>query len=494
MDEIFLLQAHRDNPGFRARLEELPREAREDALAYFAIQYGLYERQHGWKPWVSGVPDRPPGGGFYPSTLTKDEWERFLDEHPDREPELVSLTTMVVRDGEQLSGVPYSRYFADPLEAAAAKLARAGALTRDASLRTYLTTLAESLRNNDYRAADLAWMDLEGQLELTFGPYEVYEDELFNYKAAFESFVTLVDPVESARLEQIKSLLPAMERHLPIPDEHKNLSRGTASPIRVTDLVFNAGDARAGIQTIAFNLPNDEEVREQKGSKKVLLRNVIGAKFRTILKPIAERVLTEEQQPHLSERSFFDLVLFHELSHGLGPGHIEVDGQRGEVREFLREHYSTMEEAKADIVGLWNLLYMIERGDHPEEARHGLYATYVAGLVRSARFGGGSAHGRGAAVQFRLLREADAIEIDASSGRLRPQPSRFVAGVREVARRLLMLQAEGRYDETAALLATHASPSPEMQRLIDGLGGVPIDIRPIFPLAGESAATLTLRD
>ncbi|MDH3285261.1 MAG: hypothetical protein OEQ13_11015, partial [Acidobacteriota bacterium] len=485
LDPVFLLQANRDNERYRRELARLAGPERDAALAYFDVQAGVYERQHDWRPFVEGVPPRPEGAGFYPPDLTSAELEAFVAAHPDRAAELISLTTIVERRGDELVGVPYSEAYMSWLSRAREELREAASITRDETLRRYLNALVDGLAGDAYRDADMAWMDLAGRIELTFGPYETYEDRLFGYKASFESFVTVVDPTEGARLERLKALLPEMERNLPIPDRHKNRSRGAESPIRVADLVFSSGDARAGIQTIAFNLPNDEEVRELKGSKKVLLRNVMAAKYDAILEPIAGRVLVDEQRGHVSRHAFLDIVLHHELSHGLGPGRITLDGKTAEVREFLLEHYNPVEEAKADVVGMWNLMNLMREDEATDEDLKRLYATYVAGLFRSTRFGTASAHGKGAAVQFRLLQDAGAIEIDVETGRVRAVFGAFPKALGAVARRLLMLQAEGDHEAAGVLLEELGDAPPEMRRLLDGLAGIPIDVRPVYPIAGE---------
>src|SRR5438105_793848 len=269
------------------------------------------------------------------------------------------------------------------------------------SLRKFLNSRADAFLSDDYRDSDMAWMDLTGPIEVVIGPYEVYEDNLFNYKASFESFVTVVDAPETAKLAAYAHALPDMERNLPEPEQYKNLNRGTESPIRVVQEIYTAGDARRGVQTAAFNLPNDEFVREKKGSKKVLLKNVINAKFRQSGNPIAQRVLDPVQLPLLNFDAFFNQILFHELSHGLGPGFItQADGKRVEVRIPLKNLYSTIEESKADILGIWNAVYARNHGLLTAFDEKQLYATYAAIMFRSMRFGIGEAHGRGVALQW----------------------------------------------------------------------------------------------
>jgi hypothetical protein len=289
-------------------------------------------------------------------------------------------------------------------------------------------------------------------------------------------------PAESAALARYKERLPWLERNLPIPDEHKNLKRGTESPIRVVDVIFTAGDANRGVKTIAYNLPNDERVREAKGSKKVLLHNVIRAKFERILVPIAERTLAAEDAARVSFDAFFDEVLHHELSHGLGPGTIVVDGRPTEVRLELKEHYSTLEEAKADVMGIYDILALVEAGEMPADLRRTLDPTYVAGLFRAARFGVHEAHGQGVVAQFNYLLEKGALAIDAE-GRYSTVAEKFPGAIRDLLREMLMLQATGDYAGTVAFLDRYGHPTPPLLAAIERLADVPVDLDAVYSQA-----------
>jgi len=481
VDEVFLRQAWGENAALRERLRGAPEPPARAALDYFGISYGPWDRLDE-SAFVGSAP-RAAGAGFYPADLTKEEFEAWIKKHPADEKAFKSLTTVIRRQGDRLIAVPYSVEYKEWLEPAARELELAAAATENATLRRYLTLVAAAFRSDDYYASDVAWMDLDSRVEVTIGPYETYEDRLFGYKASFESFVTLVDEDQSAKLGRYKAELPAMERNLPIPEEHKNLNRGSESPIRVVDEAFAAGDTRAGVQTIAFNLPNDEKVREAKGSKKVLLRNVMNAKFRQILKPIAERVLDAEQLKLLSEEAFFNETLFHELSHGLGPGRIKIDGRDTEARLELKDLYSTVEEAKADVMGVWNILYLIQKGMFPESFRKPLFVTYVAGIFRSTRFGVAEAHGQGTALQFNYLRERGAVTADEAAGKVRVDFTKIEAGIRDLVRDLCMLQARGDYAGTKALLDKYGVMTPPLAAPLARLEGIPVDIRPIYPAA-----------
>ena len=352
--------------------------------------YGPWDRLAHRETFVGDHP-HPPGAGFYPEDMTKQEWDAYLEAHPDEKEALMSWYTVVRRDGDKLVALPYSQVYRPELGGAATTLKEAADLTENESLRDFLTKRADSFLSDDYYESEIAWMDLDSRIEVTIGPYEVYEDELIAQKTAFEAFVTVSDPEASSALDKFKSLLPAMEMNLPIPDELKT-ERGAESPIAVVDLVYAGGDTRAGVQTIAYNLPNDERIRKSKGSKKVMLRNVMKAKFESILVPVAGEVMNASQVDLLSAEAFFQETVFHELSHGLGPAY--VTGTRKEVREAIQEHYSALEEAKADVIGAYNILYMVDRKEFPPEFRDDFLVTYFAGLFRSVRFGTGEAHGQ----------------------------------------------------------------------------------------------------
>ena len=351
---------------------------------------------------------------------------------------------MVRRDGTNLVAVPYSAFYRDHLEQAAKAMREAAVLTTNASLKRFLTTRADAFFSNDYRESDMAWMDLDGPIEVVIGPYEVYEDDLFNYKASFESFVTIVDKPESAKLASYARALPEMESNLPEPEQYKNKNRGAESPIKVVQEIYTGGEAREGVQTAAFNLPNDEVVREKKGSKKVLLKNVMDAKFRQTGKPIALRVLDPSIVNLLTFDAYFNHTLFHELSHGLGPGLIMINGERVEVRKPLKELYSTIEECKADVLGVWNILFAQNHKLLSSFDERQLFATYVGLMFRGTRFGIAEAHGRGTAVQWNWLREKGAVK-PAAGGRFTVDFANARDAVRSLATELLTIEATGDY-------------------------------------------------
>ncbi|MCU1348499.1 MAG: Peptidase family [Acidobacteria bacterium] len=486
IDELYWRQVAEENPAWRAQLEkQAPRSAVDRAgYEYFLANKGPWDRLDEDRPFV-GTMKKPLGAAFYPTDMTKPEFEAYVAAHPAQKAELEGLFTVIRRDGVNLVAIPYSAYYADFLKPAAQKLREAAALTTDASLKRFLTTRADAFLDDNYRESDMAWMDLNGSIEVVIGPYEVYEDNLFNYKAAFESFVTVVDAPESAKLAAYAHALPDMEKNLPEPEQYRNPNRGGESPIKVVQEIYTAGDARRGVQTAAFNLPNDEFVREKKGSKKVLLKNVINAKYKQSGEPIAKRVLDPSQLGLLSFDAFFNQILFHELSHGLGPGFItQPDGSRVEVRIPLKNLYSTIEETKADVLGLWNIVYARNHGLLSAFDEKQLYATYTGLMFRSMRFGIGEAHGRGTAIQWNWIREQGGI-MPSANGRYAVDFAKFADGVKSLSTELLTIEATGDFNRANALLEKYGRITPEIEGINKSLNDIPVDITPVYTGAGE---------
>ncbi len=478
MNDLFRVQA---TPCYDAMQRQVTGYGGPDTKAlrrYFAINAGPWDRRMHHEAFVGGW-ERPEGANFYPRDLTRAD----LDDIADTNLELDGLFTMVRRDENgDLVAIPYSEFFAPGLAQAAAHLRNAAALTENASLRAFLESRAAAFMSDDYFESDMLWMDLDSRVEVTIGPYEVYEDSKFGFKAAFETFVTVTDPEQSAALGAYKDELPWLEANLPLADEHKNLDRGSESPIRVVDLVYSGGDTRAGIQTIAFNLPNDEKVREAKGSKKVLLRNMMDAKFDKILTPIAETLVAPEQLPYVNSRSFFMHTLWHEMSHGLGPGKLVVDGQETEVRLVLKDTYSTIEEAKADVMGMWDILKLHDAGrDYfPDGIAKKQPVTFLAGMFRSVRFGINEAHGQANAIQFNYLMEKGAIAHDPATGKFHVNFERFAPAVELLLNELLVMQAEADYAAAQAIIERYAHMPPVLADALARLESIPVDIEPVF--------------
>jgi hypothetical protein len=482
MDEIFRVQAWSGNPGLASKVGSYTGADAQAVKDYYRMMYGPWDRLLHFEPFLGDLP-HPPGAGFYPEDLTTEEFETWIADHPEDREAFTSLHTVIRRDGEGLVAVPYSEAHRDRLDRAAAELRAAAAATDNESLRRFLELRADAFATDNYYPSDMAWMDLDSAIEVVIGPYETYEDQLFGYKAAFEAFICVAQPEDSARLEVFKSELPFLERNLPIPDEHKNFDRGSESPIRVVDELFTAGDTRAGVQTIAFNLPNDERVREVKGSKKVLLKNVMRAKYDAILTPIAGRVLPAGSAGEISFEAFYQFTLHHELSHGIGPGQITVDGRDTEVRLELRDLYSAFEEAKADVLGVYDIYALVESGVMAPEILDSLPWTYTAGMFRTTRFGVAEAHGLGMVLQANFLLENGAVDLT-EDGRFRPVPELFEETFRDIARELLMIQALGDYEAALGFVERYGTVHPAMAAAIEALTDLPVDVDPSYPLEG----------
>ncbi len=482
LDEVFRLQAWRGNAG---AAQILPAGNDAESIAtreYFQIMYGPWDRLLAEQPFIDGVGEKPRGAGFYPEDLTAVEFEEWLAAHPGDEASFKSYYTLIERgtDGS-LRAVPYSVAFSEHLQAAAENLLAGAERANNPSLKRFLELRAGSLLSDEYYESEVAWMRLSDNLiEPTLGPYEVYEDGLFGYKASYESFIGIKDPAESERLAALVATLPELERSLPIPDQHKYLDRPFTSPISVVTLAYAAGETAAGIQTTAFNLPNDPRVREEEGTKKVMLRNVIDAKFETILTPIARQLLVPEQAATISPDPYFTRVLMHELAHGLGPDYVTGQPEMT-VSRALKERYSAIEEAKADAVGTHSLRVLAQKGIYDEAFLREAYIDHVADLLRCVRFGTTEAHGLGCLTQFNFLREKLAITYDETSGLFAADLEVFPVAIAELAHDYLMIEATGDYEGAGAFMEEHGTVSQELRTALDRIAEtVPVDIRPRY--------------
>ena len=486
MDGIFLEQVWAGNPTVLLELagDDTPRGRAQ--LDFFLTNKGPWSRLEENQSFVPGVPPKPAGANYYPPDASRAEVERWIDTLTgDQRAEATGFFTTIRRGSDgRLTAVPYSIEYQGALAVAATHLREAARLTNQPSLSRYLDLRADAFSTNDYYDSDVAWMELDSSIELTIGPYEVYEDEWFNYKAAFEAFVTIRDDVETARLQRFGGYLQELEDNLPIDPELRDPELGALAPIRVVNVVFTAGDANSGVQTAAFNLPNDERVVRDYGSKRVMLKNVQETKFSAVLTPISRIVLPAIDHADVSFDAFFNHILMHELLHGLGPHTITINDVETSVRQELRETYSTIEEAKADISGLWALHYLIDQGVVDRSMARDIYTTFLASIFRSIRFGINEAHGRGVAIQLNTFLDAGAVTIG-PDGRFSIDHGRIRSAVDGLTRRLMTLQASGDYAAAKDVLDTLGVVRPEVQRLLDQLQNIPIDIRPDYTTAAE---------
>jgi hypothetical protein len=482
MDEIFLEQVYSKNDQIKADLMKQDTKQAKQELELFNIMFGPFDRLEHDAPFI-GTEKKPLGANFYPEDMTKEEFENWIKANPNDEKSFTSEFTVIRRKDGKLVSIPYSKYWKDKLTEAANLLKEAAKYADNPTLKKYLNSRADAFLSNDYYQSDMDWMDLKDHaIEIVIGPYEVYEDGMFNYKASFESFLTIKDPVESKKLNVFKQYLRDMEIHLPIPDQYKNFDRGSESPLAVVNEIFTAGDTKAGVQTLAFNLPNDERVRKAKGSKKVMLKNVSQAKYDKLLLPIAKIVLESDQLQYVTFDAFFTHSLMHEMSHGIGPGYIKVDGRDTEVRKELKETYATLEECKADILGMTNNVFMIEKGVFPETFENETWVTFLAGTFRSVRFGINEAHGGGNAIIYNFLVEKGAYEYNENTHKVKVNFEKIGPAMEELANIILMIQAKGDYQAAKDLIAKYVVNSPSLDALRKKLDHLPVDIKPVYQI------------
>ena len=502
IDDIFMTQYWSGDHALYSKLQADLTPLGKARLHYFWINKGPWSSLDNDTAFVPGVPEHKlPGANFYPENMTREQFDSWLATLPEKQQaEAKGFFTVIRGDGAKgFKIVPFSEAYKDDLQRCASLLQEAMALTDNATLKRFLSTRANAFLSNDYYESDVAWMDLDAPLDITIGPYETYNDELFGYKASYEAYVSVRDDAESAKLGAFSKNLQQIEDNLPLDAKYRNPKIGAQAPIRVVNEVISAGDGNHGVQTAAYNLPNDERVVAEKGSKRVMLKNVQQAKFERTLIPISQRVLARDEQGDVNFDLFFTHILAHELCHGLGPHQITVDGKPTTPREQLKELYSAIEEAKADATGLFALQYML---DHVQEmglngilqsgaaSEKRLYTTYLASSFRTLRFGLGDAHGKGMAVQVNYLIDKGGF-VARPDGTFAVDYGKIKDAVRDLTHDLLMLEAEGNYAGAKKMLDTMGVLRPDFQKALAKLHDIPVDIEPIFVTAEKIAPHTT---
>ena len=464
-------------------------------LDYFWINKGPWSEIDEYAAFLPDVPARKlPGANFYPENMTKDEFETWVKTlSPEQKEQAEGFFTVIRRGADgKLKTIPYSDEYKSDLASAGKLLREAAALTDNGSLKKFLTARADAFVSNNYYESDMAWMDLDAPVDVTYGPYETYQDELFGYKAAFEAYINVRDDKESARLGFLGSHLQDIENNLPEDPQYRVAKLGASAPIRVVNEVFSAGDGAHGVQTAAYNLPNDDKVVQQKGSKRVMLKNVQEAKFKATLVPISKIVLVPAAQKDLSFELFFTHIVAHELCHGLGPHQITIGGRETNPRMELKEQYSALEEAKADVTGLFALQFLMTQADagkldapmaHGAEAERQLYTTYLASSFRTMRFGLQDAHARGQAMQFNYFLDQGAFTANAD-GTFGVDVAKMKEAVKSLDGKLLTLEATGDYAGAKDWMGKMGILRPETKQALARLKSVPTDIAPIFETPG----------
>ena len=469
MDEVFWHQAFGDPDTLLANLTS------DRARTFARINYGPWDRLRGDEAFVRGADPKQPGANFYPTDVTKED----IQAAADRDPSILDLYTLVRRDTVgALRAIPYHEAYREQHERAAELLREAAALAEYEPFRRYLNLRADALMTDDYRESDIAWLEMrDNTLDFIVGPIETYEDQLFGAKAAHEAYVLVKDHDWSARLAHYAQLLPELQRGLPVDNRYRSESPGSDSDLGAYDVIYYAGDANAGSKTIAVNLPNDEQVQMEKGTRRLQLKNAMRAKFEQILSPIAEVLIVADQRPYVTFDAFFENVMFHEVAHGLGIKNV-LDGSGRTVREALRDHASALEEGKADVLGLYMIEQLAARGElGPEHQLMANHVTFMASIFRSIRFGSSSAHGQANLIRFNFFREQDAFARDAE-GRYRIDPERLSLAVNELSRRILILQGDGDYDAVAAFVEQYGRMGRTLQDDIARLAQqqIPVDV------------------
>ena len=466
MDDLFWKQAFfEDKDAFLSSIDD------EDVRHFAAINYGPWDRLNGDTPFISGYDDKAPGAEFYPHDIDKAEFATASFE--DKQ----GLYSMVKRDeAGNLYSVPYSEAFKSELMKASDLLKKASELAEDESFKQYLQLRAEALLSNDYLASDMAWMDMKtNPIELVIGPIESYEDQLFGYRAAFEAYVLIKDLAWSEKLAKYAAFLPELQQGLPVAEAYKAEMPGSDADLNAYDVIYYAGHSNAGSKTIAINLPNDERVQLEKGTRRLQLKNAMRAKFDTILVPIADTLIVPEQRKHITFDAFFANTMFHEVAHGLGIKNT-LDGS-GTVRGALKEHASALEEGKADILGLYMVQSLLEKGEITEGALEDYYVTFMAGIFRSVRFGASSAHGKANMIRFNFFAQQGAFE-KTEDGLYRVNMEKMGAAVEALSELILTLQGDGDYDGVAELVETMGVIKPDLSSDLARLeaASIPVDI------------------
>jgi len=469
MDPIFWQETYGDESAALALAN-----GDEATRRYIEINFGPWDRLRDNEPFIAGVGPKPAGANQYPKDMTKEEFEAAAARNPD----LKGLYTLVRRaDDGSLTAVPYHVAFANEHQAAAAKLREAAKLSSDPDFAKYLSLRADALESDEYQASDFAWMDMKhNPIDVVIGPIETYEDQLFGYKAGHEGYVLIKDQDWSARLARFAAFLPDLQKGLPVDPQYKAETPGTDADLNAYDVVYYAGEANTGGKTIAINLPNDEEVQLKKGTRRLELENAIRAKFDKIMVPIADALVADDQLSHVGFDAFFQNTMFHEVAHGLGIKNT-IDG-KGTVREALKENASALEEEKADVVGLYMIKQLYDRGELTGGSIEDNYTTFLAGLFRSVRFGAADAHGKANMITFNFLRDRGAFARDDATGKYSVDYAAMGDAVNALAGTILKLQGDGDYPGVSQLMAEKGVVPADLQAELDKLDGlgIPRDI------------------
>lgn len=490
LDTIYMKQIWAGNLALKDKLSKETSELGKARFEAFMLDKSPWSSQDQDKPTQPGVPAKPEAGTYYPEGSTKAELEAWMKTLSPAEALKAKGFFWVVRKGKdgKFQNVPYSREYLPEIKQASDLLKEAAALTKQPTLKDFLEKRAAAFLSDDYYASDVAWMKLDSSIEPTIGPYETYEDEWFSAKAAFESFITIRDEEETKKLEKFSSELQELENNLPFDPKYRNPKLGALAPIRVVNSIYGAGEANRGIQTAAYNLPNDEKIATEMGTKRTMLKNIQEAKFEKVLIPISRIALAKDAQNRIGFEPFFTHILMHELMHGLGPSTVTEGGKSVTVREKLQNTYSALEEAKADVSGLWALQRLIDKGTLSKDLEKTLYTTYLASSFRSIRFGLNEAHGKAVALQMNYFLDAKAYVVG-KDGTFSVDETKIKDAVKNLTGELLTIQATGDKAKADLFHTKYVMIRPEVKTVLDKLNHIPVDIRPVFTTANELVKT-----
>lgn len=466
-------------------LQSLSRSARPGDVQlrrYLTINGSHYDLINDNAPFVGSAP-RPPGAGMFPADLTREEFDRYVAAHPDQRAALYQPLTVVRRRGEALETVPYHVVYRQWLEPAAAALHRAALLSDDQAFARYLNMRADALLSDDYFDSDVAWLELDDpKIDLIFAPYETYLDNFLGVKASYGAAILIRNDAQSHKLDVYRQYVPDIQAALPLTSQDLPSLSGHATPMEVMDSPLRAGDLRHGYQAVADNLPNDPRIHEQHGSKKIFFKNYMDARVNNVILPLGQRLLRTDQAALVSADGYLAATIMHEIAHGLGPTFARTSAGQRSVNAAIGPTYSALEEAKADIVGLYGLKWLVDRGAVPAEKLNGYYASYVAGIFRTVRFGVAEAHGRAQMMEFNFLAERSVITHDEASGRYVIDFTAMPAAVAALAKELLEQEASGDRSRAQSWFARHDSMPAELSKALQTTSDVPVDIDPVAAL------------
>jgi hypothetical protein len=442
-------------------------------------RYDLLEEN---QPFVGSDPFAP-GRGLYPKGLSREQIEQYVKDHPNKKAEIYNPYTVVKRRGNELVGVPYHVEYREFLEPAARALREAAALSSDPKFAEFLRLRADALLTDDYYRSDLAWLDLQNpKFDIIYAPYEVYLDGVLGVKTSYGASVLIRNEEESKKLAVFQKYVPDIQDALPIAAEDRPSKHGHLTPMEVMDAPFRAGDLRHGYQAVADNLPNDPRVHQEKGSKKIFFKNFMDARVNYVILPIAQRLMLPGQASQATADGYLAAVMMHEISHELGPNFARRGGSQVDINEAIGPIYSAVEESKADVVGMYGLKWLVDHGALPKERLEEYYASYVAGLFRTVRFGVAEAHGRGEMMEFNYLVEKGAITRDPATGRYKVNYELMPAGIKGVSKELLEIEATGDRARAENWFNRYDKMPADLKEVLSKTGDVPIDVDPVFSI------------